>query len=280
MRLSHNMAALNIYKEYSKVLTKQFNSLDKISSGIKVNKAKDNPNSLAQSEKLRMQIRGLQMASNNVQDGCSMLQTAEGGLQEITSMLQRIRELVVQAGSGSNNVSNKVTIQNEINEMAKGVDNISASTESNGVNLLNDATNTSLDIAVGANVGEKIQIPRFNLVSQGQLNLSDASGNSLMDISSQTGVEAAFITIDAALSLVLSARSQYGALENRFESSLSNLSEIIDKTEGADSKLRDTDMAEEIVEYSKSNILVEAGNAMMVQANKLPQDILRILDKR
>ena len=280
MRLSHNMAALNIYKEYSKVLTKQFNSLDKISSGIKVNKAKDNPNSLAQSEKLRMQIRGLQMASNNVQDGCSMLQTAEGGLQEITSMLQRIRELVVQAGSGSNNVSNKVTIQNEINEMAKGVDNISASTESNGVNLLNDATNTSLDIAVGANVGEKIQIPRFNLVSQGQLNLSDASGNSLMDIRSQTGVEAAFNTIDAALSLVLSARSQYGALENRFESSLSNLSEIIDKTEGADSKLRDTDMAEEIVEYSKSNILVEAGNAMMAQANKLPQDILRILDKR
>jgi flagellin len=280
MRLSHNMTSLNIYKEYSKVLTSQASSLNKISSGYKVNKAKDNPNALSQSEKLRMQIRGMQMASRNVQDGVSMLQTAEGGLDSVTSALQRIRELAVKAGSGANTASDKVTIQNEIDEMVNSLDSISANTEFNGIKLL-QGDKKAISMAVGANPDEKVQINRFNLVSNGDLNLVDSiTGKSNIDISSQAGVDKTLQTIDAAIGIVISARSEYGALENRFESSFNFLDEIGDKIQGSDSELRDTDIAEEMAEYSKAGILIEAGNAMMAQANKFPQDILRILDRR
>jgi flagellin len=277
MRLNNNMASLNIYKEYSKVLTSQSRTLDRISSGLKVNKAKDNPNSLSKSEKLRMQIRGLQMASSNVQDGSSMLQTADGGLDEVTSMLQRIRELTVQAGSAANNSNDNLTIQNEINQMLKGIDSISTSTQFNGIKLLQIDTgdnNKVLSMAIGANPDEKIDIKRFNLVSNGDLNLSS------IDVTNQTGVSASLIKIDTAIDTVLSARSYFGAIENRFESGLVNISEIGDKIQTADSELRDADIAEEMVEYAKANILIETGNAMMVQSNKLPQDVLRILEKR
>ena len=277
MRLNNNMGSLNIYKEYAKVLTSQSKTLDKISSGLKVSSAKDNPNSLSKSEKLRMQIRGLQMASNNVQDGSSMLQTADGGLDEVTSILQRIRDLTVQAGSGINTSSDNVTIQNEINQMLKGIDSISTSTQFNGVKLLQIDTgdnNKVLSMAIGANPDEKIDIKRFNLVSNGDLNLTT------IDVTNQTGVSASLTKIDAAIDTVLSARSYFGAIENRFETGLVNINEIGDKIQTADSELRDADIAGEMMAYEKANILIEAGNAMMVQANKLPQDVLRILEKR
>lgn len=276
MRLSHNIAALNIYKQYSRVLTSQASSLNKISSGYKVSKAKDSPNAIAQSEKLRMQIRGLQMASRNVQDGVSMLQTAEGGMDEVTSMLQRIRELTVQAGSSSNTADDKAIIQNEIKQMVDGIDNISTNTEFNGVKLL-QGDSKAISMAVGANPDEKVQINSFNLVSTGTGDLNQLR---TIDLTNQTGIDKALTDIDTAISTVASARSQYGALENRFESTFNSLNEIGDKTQAIDSQLTDTDIAEEISEYSKSGILIQAGNAMMAQANKFPQDILNILSKR
>ena len=217
------------------------------------------------------------MASNNVQDGSSMLQTADGGLDEVTSILQRIRDLTVQAGSGINTSSDNVTIQNEINQMLKGIDSISTSTQFNGVKLLQIDTgdnNKVLSMAIGANPDEKIDIKRFNLVSNGDLNLTT------IDVTNQTGVSASLTKIDAALDTVLSARSYFGAIENRFETGLVNINEIGDKIQTADSELRDADIAGEMMAYEKANILIEAGNAMMVQANKLPQDVLRILEKR
>lgn len=274
MRLSHNMASLNIYKQYSKVLNAQASSLEKISSGYKVNKAKDSPNAIAQSEKLRMQIRGLQMASKNVQDGVSMLQTAEGGMEGVSSLLQRIRELTVQAGSDTNTVDDKKIIQNEINQMVKGIDDISTNTEFNGVKLL-QGDKKAINMAIGANPDEKVQINRFDLVSTGDLNQL-----SFIDVTTQTGVATALTNIDTAINTVSSARSQYGALENRFESSFNSLNEVGDKIQGVDSQLRDTDIAEEMSQYSKSSILIQAGNAMMAQANKFPQDILNILSKK
>lgn len=277
MRLNNNMASLNIYKEYSKVLTKQSSTLGKISSGYKVNKAGDSPNAISQSEKLRMQIRGLQMASRNVQDGVSMLQTADGGLDSVTSMLQRMRELTIQAGSGINTASDNVTIQSEIDQMRKGIDDISTNTQFNGVKLLQidtGDTNTVLSMVVGANPDEKVDIKRFNLVCNGDLNLTT------IQVDSKANRDIALTKIDTAIDKVLSARSYYGSLENRFESGLTNISEIGDKIQAADSELRDADVAEEMMEYAKEGILIEVGNAMMVQSNKLPQDVLRILDKR
>ena len=136
MRLSHNIASLNVYAAYSKALEKQSIAINRISSGYKVNNAKDDPNAIAQSERMRMQVRGLQMAGQNAQDGVSMLQTAEGGLDGMTSMLQRVRELVVQSGNGSNTEDDKKTMQNEIDQMIAGMDETANNTEFNGVSLL------------------------------------------------------------------------------------------------------------------------------------------------
>ncbi|MBU3111776.1 flagellin N-terminal helical domain-containing protein [Clostridium lacusfryxellense] len=267
MRINKNIASLNIYKEYSKNLSKQSVSLARISSGIKVNSSKDNPNQIAQSERFRMQVRGLQMAARNTQDGVSMLQTAEGGLEGVTNSLQRVRELLVQAG-GTTTDSDKQDIQIEMNQMIDGADDMAKNTEFNGVKLLNGGSPSTLEMVSGANVGEKIDIPRFDLTKAG-LGLDKIDVN---DIGKSLEL------VDKALGDVVSARSKFGALENRFESSYNSTMEISEKTESAESSIRDTDIAEEMMEFSKYNILIEAGNAMMAQSNKLPQDALRILE--
>ncbi|MCB2288865.1 flagellin [Clostridium sp. CS001] len=273
MRINKNLASLNIYREYSKNITKQSGALERISSGIKINSAKDNPNAIAQSERLRMQIRGLQMAARNTQDGVSMLQTAEGGLEGITNSLQRVRELLVQAG-GVTTPEDKETIKNEINQMLNGAEDMAKNTEFNGVKLLVDDKlndnkgSTVIDTVTGANVGEIIQIPRYNLTKEGlgldNLDLDDI-GDSLKKV-------------DSALDIIISARSKYGALENRFESNYSSTIELSDKIQSSESTIRDSDMAEEMMGYAKYNILIEAGNSMMAQTNKFPQDILRVLE--
>jgi flagellin len=276
MRLNHNMASLNIYKNQSKVLEKQSAALGRISSGYKVNKTKDSPNALAQSERLRMQIRGTQMASRNAQDGMSMLQSAEGALGSVNDMLVRIRELTVQAGSGANTTEDKATIQGEIDQMIKGINDIANNTEFNGVKLLAGEID-SLSMPVGANIGEVVNIDTFDLTSAG---LKDSEGNLLADIkvAEEGGVDKALKTIDSVIDKVLSINSKYGALENRFESSYENLTEIGDKMQGAESSVRDADIAEEMMEFAKSNILIEAGTALMAQSNRLPQEVLRILE--
>ena len=278
MRLSHNMPSLNIFNEQTKILQKQSSSLGRITSGVKLNSAKDNPNTLAQHEKFQMQIRGLEMAQRNTQDGASMLQTTDGGLGEITTMLQRIKELVVQAGSAADSVENKATIKNEISQLSKGINDISNTTNFNGVNLLNHEG--SMQSVVGANANEVITIPSFNVVSS---NLKNATGNkSLDDISFDTPQDLldAQDIADNSLTTVLNIRSKLGAIENRFESSQQSLSDISSQMQEADSQISDTDVAAEIVEYSKDNILIEAGNAMLAQTNKLPQDVLNILNKK
>ncbi|MCY6370396.1 flagellin [Clostridium ganghwense] len=287
MRLNHNLASLNIYREHTKVLANQSKALGRISSGYKINGAKDNPNAIASSERMRMQIRGLQMAQRNAQDGVSMLQTAEGGLNSITSMLQRIRELTVQAGNGTNTPGDKENIQMEINQMIEGIDSITANTEFNGTTLLNgekDLTkkydNNSpkkMDMTIGANVGEKVEIPIYDLSSN---NLSDGA-NSLSELKDGLeglGTDKALSIIDGALNTVLGASSKYGALENKFESTYERVGEIHDKITGAESKIRDADLAEEMMEFTRSSVLIDAGHAMMVQSNKFPQDILRVLE--
>ncbi|MGH4140913.1 flagellin [Clostridium sp.] len=274
MRINKNIASLNIYKAYSQNLNKQSVSLGRISSGIKINSSKENPNAIAQSERFRMQIRGLQMAARNTQDGVSMLQTAEGGLEGITGSLQRVRELLVQAG-GTTTPEDKEIIQREINQMLDGADDMANNTEFNGVKLLAKTSTDSdvLEMVTGANVGEKIDIPRYNLTTSSAQGLD--LNNTTVDVNN---IGASIENVDKALDKIIGARSKFGALENRFESTYDSTVEISDKMQSAESSIRDTDMAEEMMQYSKYNILIEAGNAMMVQSNKLPQDALRILE--
>ncbi|GAA0061580.1 flagellin [Clostridium sp. CTA-1] len=278
MRLSHNLASLNAFRNYSKVLTEQSTALDKITSGYKVRCAKDDPNVMAQSEKTKIQIRGLQMASRNAQDGVSMLQTAEGGLESIGNMLVRIKELTLQASNGTNNLDDKEVIQNEINELMAGIETTAKGTEFNGVKLLSQGNKFSetnvmtKSVPIGANVGDLEDIPFYNLTTEGldikgKINVTDTSklGESLD-------------AVNNAIGTVLSVRSEYGSLENRFEECMNNIGEISLKMEGANSNLVDADVAEEMMNYAKSDILYQSSLAIMRQTNNFPMDVLKILE--
>ena len=225
MRLTHNLESLNIFREHTKVLQRQSSALEKISSGYKINNAKDDPNAMASSEKMRIQIRGLQMAQKNAQDGVSMLQTADGALDNVTSMLNRIRELVVQSG-GTTSPDDKRTIQEEISQMIEGLDEIVNNSEFNGIKLLNGSIANNISMPVGANVGESVEIPGYNIKSN---NIPDSSNSlsKLLDTTGDTtdglavlGIDKSLSIIDSSIEKVVQMRSKYGALESRFSSTL------------------------------------------------------------
>lgn len=292
MRLNHNLASLNVYRQFGKITSGQSTAMERITSGLKINGAKDDPNGLAKSERLRIQLRGLNMASKNAQDGMSMLQTAEGGLDGMGSMVQRARELIVQAGNGTYSAQEKEAIQSEINEMIDGVSALAKSTDFNGVKLMADGKpygsgqESCVETMLGSNAGEKVMIPQYDL-SAGSIKcqLKDGRDVSLQDLKtggqldlSKGDVNSALQMVDKSLEVISDVRSRYGALENRFEESMDNLNEMSIKVEGADSDIRDADVAGEMFELSKYNLLNDAANAMMAQTNKMPQDVLRILE--
>lgn len=282
MRLYHNLTSLNIFRNQTKNLQLQSKALNNISSGLKVNSAKDNPNAIAQSERMRIQIRGLQMASQNVQDGASMLQAVDGNLNSVTAMLQRIKELTIQAG-GAGSDADKEVIQSEIKQMIQGIDQTVSNGEFNGINIIHDAKSDNTNpiikkLPVGANVDETIDIPKYNLSTDAIGSKTTGKKLSQIDVTTEEGLNSALDTIDGAIETILSVRSKYGALENRLQSSYDNMNSIEVSMQGAESSLRDADIASEMIEYSKDGILIEAGNAMMVQSNNLPKDILRVLE--
>jgi flagellin len=287
MRLSHNLASLNIYYAYTKSLNSQSTALNRLTSGKKINSAQDDPNALAKSEKMNMQIRGLQAGAKNSQDGVSMLQTAEGGLSNISDNLQRMRELVVSSGSGSLTDNDKKNIQLEIDQIKKSINDIANNTEFNGVKLLNATSadgsyydnnkpSSKITAATGADPGDTVVVPRFNVTT----SIQDSTGNTLdsLDLTNNS-VDENLSLVDASINSVVHARSVYGGIENRFNDTYNNTNEISDKMEESDSSISDADIATEMMEYSKSGILVSAGIAMMVQTNKFPQDILNILSQ-
>ncbi|AVQ37303.1 flagellin [Clostridium botulinum] len=279
MRLSHNLASLNAFRNYSKVLTEQSTALDKITSGYKVRRSKDDPNVMAQSEKTKIQIRGLQVASRNAQDGVSMLQTAEGGLESIGNMLMRIKELTIQAANGTNNLDDKEVIQNEINELIAGIETTAKGTEFNGIKLLSeggkfgDQTNLrTKSVPIGANVGDLEDIPFYDLTIAG-LGIKGE-----IDVTDTNKLGQSLDVVNSAIETVLSVRSEYGSLENRFEECVNNIGEISLKMEGANSELVDADVAEEMMNYAKSDILYQSSLAIMRQTNNFPMDVLKILE--
>jgi flagellin len=285
MRLSHNLASLNIYYEQNKNLKLQSTAMSRISSGVKLNSSSENPNQIANSEKLRMQIRGMQMAQRNIQDGSSLLQTAEGGLDNATSILQRIKELSVQAG-GLNGKDDLEVIQKQIGQMVGGLDDIMNNTDFNGMKLLADpnvtdnTSPTSIEMLVGSNAGEVTNIPKYNLTSNflGDITTAPADVVSSIDVTAPGGVNRALNIVDKSLSTILSVRSKYGAIENRFESTYNLSTNISGDLEKSESGIRDADIADEMINYTKSQLLVDVGNALMVQTNRMPQEILKILD--
>lgn len=289
MRLSHNLASLNIYYEYTKNLNDESTALNRISSGKKITSAQDDPNDIAKSERMNMQIRGLQAGAQNSQDGISMLQTADGAIHTIVDNLQRMRQLVVASGSGSITDSDKKDMQLEIEQIKQEIDNTANNTAFNGVKLLNAASaappapydnmnpTSTVTATIGPNPSDSIVIPKFNITT----GMQDSAGNTLgsVDVTVPNSINANLDVIDSALSSVLHAGSVYGGIEKRFTDSYNNTNAISDKTQEASSSLSDADIANEMLEYSKSGILVSTGLALMAQSNKFPQDILNILSQ-
>lgn len=282
MRLNQNMESLNVYRNYKKNLSTQAVSLNRISTGTKINSAKDNPNKLGVSEGLRLQIRSLQMAEKNIQDGVSMMQTVDGTLSTINETLTRIKELTVQSG-GSTSDDDLAVIQGEINQLKEHIDYTVNNSDFNGIKLLssdkvvNNDYPKLLDHKVGVTSDEDIKIPVFNIQTD---MLTDKEGNSIanLDITDKSNIDKNLSTIDGAIQMVTSIRSKYGAIQNRMETSAENLTGSSSNLVSAESRIRDTDMALEMAEYSRTSILNETSIAIMQQTNKFPQEVLRILE--
>lgn len=282
MRLNQNMQSLNVYRNYKKNLGSQSVALDRVSSGTKINSAKDNPNKLGVSEGLRLQIRSLQMAERNIQDGVSMMQTVDGALSSVSESLIRIKELTVQAG-GVNSDSDLAAIQKEITQLKAHIDYTVNNSEFNGVKLLNSDKVTTNDYpkylkhVVGANAQEEIEIPIYNLTTD---LLVDKRGNTLnsLDVTKKEDLDKNISIVDAAISTVNSVRSRYGAIQNRMETSSENLGGSSFNLQNAESRVRDTDIALEMAEYARTSVLHETSIALMQQTNRFPQEILRVLE--
>ncbi|MCM1992632.1 flagellin [Oceanirhabdus seepicola] len=280
MRLNKNLASMNVYRNYIRTLDRYSSSIEKISSGKQLNKAKDNPNKLAQSERLRLQVRSLEMSSRNAQDAVSMIQSADGVLNSITDSLKRLRNLAVQGGTDTLSSDDKKNIDLEIDQILNGIQSMAGGNDFNGVNLIGDesiADNKNpklIKVTIGGNIGETATLEAYNVTAKG-LGLMDSDGKTLVDLNN-TGDT--LKKIDSAIETVLSVRVKSGAKQNRFESMYNNLIEIRDRNTEAESAIRDTDVAEESMKLAKNDILINASNSIMAQTNKFPREILRVLE--
>ena len=269
MRINHNIAALNTQRSLTGANNAQSKSMEKLSSGLRINRAGDDAAGLAISEKMRAQVRGLDQASRNAQDGISLIQTAEGALNETHSILQRMRELAVQAASDTNTAEDRGFIQAEVDNLQEEITRIAETTEFNTQELMKDG-NFKAVFQIGANEGQTME------VTIGDMTAAGLTVDSL-DYLTQTGAGAAITSIDAAIQTVSEQRSSLGALQNRLEHTINNLGTTSENLTAAESRIRDVDMAKEISEQTKQSILSQAAQAMLAQANQTPQGVLQLL---
>ncbi len=273
MRINHNIAALNTYRQLSGNNTQVQGSLEKLSSGLRINKAGDDAAGLAISEKMRGQIRGLEMASKNAQDGISLIQTAEGALNETHSILQRMRELAVQSASDTNTTSDRAELQKEVDQLVEEIDRIANNTEFNTKKLLDGSLSgaaNALTFHIGANSGQSITLEIASMTASGL-------GVSGLSISGQATANTAITTIQTAIDAVSAERAKLGANQNRLEHTINNLGASAENLTAAESRIRDVDMAKEMMAFTKNNILTQAAQAMLAQANQQPQGVLQLL---
>ena len=269
MVVQHNLSAMNTNRQLSGVQSAQSKSTEKLSSGYRINRAGDDAAGLSISEKMRSQIRGLNKASSNAQDGISLVQVAEGALNETHSILQRMNELATQAANDTNTSTDRTAIQAEIDQLTSEINRIQSTTQFNTMNLL-DGKFSSKNLQVGSLSGQSIGVSIKNM---------DASslGVKGLKVSSFASAGSAMDKIQSAINLVSTQRSTLGALQNRLEHTINNLNTTSENTQAAESRIRDVDMATEMVEYSKNNILAQAGQSMLAQANQATQGVLSLL---
>ena len=269
MVVQHNLSAMNANRQLGITTGAQAKSSEKLSSGYKINRAGDDAAGLTISEKMRSQIRGLNKASDNAQDGISAIQSAEGALNETHSILQRMNELATQAANDTNTTSDRTAIKQEIDALTSEIDRIATTTQFNTQNLL-DGNFKGKNLQVGALSGQAIKISIASMKAE-DLGIKSVAVDSF-------GAAGATMTrVQGAISKVSAQRSALGALQNRLEHTIANLDNVSENTSSAESRIRDTDMAEEMVEYSKNNILAQAGQSMLAQANQSTQGVLSLL---
>lgn len=330
MIINHNISALNAHRQLGANQNGVQGSLEKLSSGLQINKAGDDAAGLAISEKMRGQIRGLEMATKNAQDGISLIQTAEGALNETHSILQRMRELAVQSSSDTNTEADRAELQKEVDQLAEEITRISSDTEFNTQTLLDG--DFSATFQIGANSGQNISISvgemsasalkvggTYTATSATEITLSDdtvatwadaveadpdndvegtpagyyangelvlaadeafdadTTGSFGINISNRDEADAAITTLDTAIQTVSAQRSNLGAVQNRLEHTINNLGTSAENLTAAESRIRDVDMAKEMMEFTKNNILSQAAQSMLAQANQQPQGVLQLL---
>ncbi|MCR1971704.1 flagellin [Clostridium cochlearium] len=273
MIINHNLNAMNAHRQMGINLGNAAKATEKLSSGLRINRAGDDAAGLSISEKMRAQIRGLNQASRNAQDGISLIQTAEGALQETHSILQRMRELSVQAANDTNVEVDRTAIKDELDSLKDEIDRIAQTTQFNEKDLLNGSLATSgAKLQIGANAATALSL---------EINISamDATALTVNDLKVDThdDAKAAITSVNNAIKAVSTQRSKLGAYQNRLEHTIANLDNASENLQAAESRVRDVDMAKEMMNFSKNNILQQAAQAMLAQANQAPQGVLQLL---
>ena len=280
MRIQHNIMAMNAYRNYNNNTSALSKNLEKLSSGYKINRAGDDAAGLAISEKMRAQITGLETAQKNAKDGISLIQTAEGALTEVHDMLNRMVELATQSANGTydNNVDRK-NLQAELDQLRTEINRISDSANFNGIKLF-DGSMSQLTASAGITLQIGDTSASFNVLSFTLGNMDAAClgiGASAVAITNAASAGVAISLIKEAINKVSTVRGQLGAYQNRLNHTINNLSVMTENIQDAESTIRDTDVADEMMAYTKNNILVQSAQAMLAQANQVPQGVLQLL---
>ena len=274
MRIQHNIMAMNAYRNYNNNTSALSKNLEKLSSGYKINRAGDDAAGLAISEKMRAQITGLETAQKNAKDGISLVQTAEGALTEVHDMLNRMVELATQSANGTyDNDVDRTNLQSELDQLRTEINRISDSANFNGIKLFDGSLSQK---GVTLQIGDTSD--SFNKINF-KLADMDAKGLGIQSISikSATAAGSAISAIKAAINTVSTVRGTLGAMQNRLDHTINNLSVMTENIQDAESTIRDTDVADEMMAYTKNNILVQSAQAMLAQANQVPQGVLQLL---
>jgi len=271
MYINTNVAAINSHRNLASNNTQMGKTMEKLSSGYRINRAADDAAGLAISEKMRFQINGLNQAQRNAQDGISLLQTAEGALTEVHSMLQRMNTLANQAANGIYDDKDREALQAEVDQLLAEIDNIADTTNFNGIKLL-DGTQSNVVFQIGVNGSDTITADLANMkaaaLSISGLKINGATG---------ANAQSAIAKIESAINAVSTQRGSFGAVQNRLEHTINNLGVTSENLSASESRVRNADMAKEMTEFTRNQILVQAGTSMLAQANSMPQNVLKLL---
>jgi flagellin len=269
----NNVEAMNAHRLLSNTNSSISRSIERLSSGLRINRGADDAAGLAVSESMRSQIRGMNVASRNAQDGVSMVQVADGALGTVGDMLQRVRDLAVQASNGTLTDAQRSNLDVEVQQILAEVGKTGTDTEFNGLKILAGSVATAasaVTLQVGANASQSIAFT-IGTVSASDLGISGIA------VSTASGASAAIASLDAAISTLTTARANLGAIQNRLENTINRLGVTAENVQAAESRIRDADMAQEMIQFTKSQILQQSGTAMLAQANQAPQSILSLL---